>query len=240
VTVRLWAGDGTGGDATGDRLDGIENLRGSAHADTLVGDGGDNRFLGGAGDDDIWGDGGDDTLEGGPGSDILRGQGGLDTASYAGSAEGVTLRLWAGDGWGGDATGDLLLGIENAEGSAHDDVLSGSGGDNLLSGLAGRDEIWAGGGDDTLLGGDGADVLRGQGGNDILSGGLGADIFVFTDGEGFDLRLPISAKATGSTCAPCPRSRSSPTCRTPPPTAQKGCASIPETGEILLRGCQPR
>jgi hypothetical protein len=100
--------------------------------------------IGGAGDDDIWANDGDDTLEGGAGSDILRGQGGSDTASYAGSAEGVTVRLWAGDGWGGDATGDVLIDIENAEGSAHDDVLSGSGGDNMLSGLGGRDEIWAG------------------------------------------------------------------------------------------------
>jgi Ca2+-binding RTX toxin-like protein len=59
--------------------------------------------------------------------------------------------------------GRPLLDIENAEGSAHDDMLSGSGGDNMLSGLGGRDEIWAGDGDDTLLGGDGDDVLRGQG-----------------------------------------------------------------------------
>jgi Ca2+-binding RTX toxin-like protein len=187
VTVRLWAGDGVGGDATGDTLSGIENLRGSDHADTLVGDGGANRFLGGPGIDDIWANDGDDTLEGGPGNDILRGQGGSDTASYAGSHEGVTLRLWAGDGWGGDATGDLLLDIENAEGSAHDDLLSGSGGANHLSGLAGRDDIWAGDGDDTLLGGDGDDVLRGQGGNDILTGGAGADLFVFADGDGADV-----------------------------------------------------
>jgi Ca2+-binding RTX toxin-like protein len=186
VTVRLWAGTGTGGDAEGDTLRGIENLQGSAHADTLVGSNGANRFDGGAGNDDIWANDGDDTLEGGAGADVLRGQGGRDTASYAGSAEGVTVRLWAGDGWGGDATGDALIDIENAEGSAHDDILSGSGGDNVLSGLGGRDQIWAGDGNDTLWAETGDDVLRGQGGDDLLFGGPGADVFVFADGDGTD------------------------------------------------------
>jgi Ca2+-binding RTX toxin-like protein len=187
VTVRLWAGDGFGGDAEGDTLRGIENLLGSAVADTLVGSGAANHLFGGSGDDDIWANDGDDKLEGGEGADILRGQGGLDTASYATSEESVTVRLWAGDGWGGDATGDILIDIENAEGSAHDDILSGSGGDNVLLGLGGRDEIWAGEGNDRILGGAGDDVLRGQGGDDVLSGGLGADIFVFADENGSDL-----------------------------------------------------
>lgn len=186
VTVRLWAGDGVGGDAAGDTLRGIENLQGSAFADRLVGDAGANRLLGGAGDDEIWADVGDDTLEGGAGADVLHGQGGTDTVSYAASPQGVTVRLWAGDGWGGDAGGDRLIGIENAEGSTHDDILSGSGGANMLSGLDGRDEVWAGGGNDTLLGGTGNDVLRGQGGDDLLFGGAGADVFVFNDAEGRD------------------------------------------------------
>jgi Ca2+-binding RTX toxin-like protein len=127
--------------------------------------------IGGAGDDDIWANDGDDTLEGGPGCDILRGQGGSDTASYATSAEGVTVRLWAGDGWGGDATGDLLIDIENAEGSAHDDILSGSGGDNVLSGWAVGMRSGPATATIRFSAGDGDDVLRGQGGNDILSAG---------------------------------------------------------------------
>jgi Ca2+-binding RTX toxin-like protein len=236
VTVRLWAGDGSGGDAAGDTLHGIENVLGSAQADTLVGDGADNHFIGGAGDDDLWANDGNDTLEGGQGNDILRGQGGTDTASYAGSAEGVTVRLWAGDGWGGDATGDVLIGIENAEGSAHDDVLSGSGGGNDLRGLAGRDEIWAGGGDDTLMGGDGDDVLRGQGGNDILSGGLGADVFVFADAEGTDLvtdfevgdRIDLRAVTTISTFDDLQNGAAEDT--------EQGLRIDTGTGEILIAG----
>ena len=60
VTVNLQSGLGTGGDAQGDVLGGVENIMGSTHADTLIGDGGTNIFLGLAGDD---------TINGGPGMD---------------------------------------------------------------------------------------------------------------------------------------------------------------------------
>ncbi|WP_430734435.1 VCBS domain-containing protein [Halodesulfovibrio aestuarii] len=45
----------THGDAVGDILDGIENLVGSAHADTLIGDSNVNVIHGGAGDDTLYG-----------------------------------------------------------------------------------------------------------------------------------------------------------------------------------------
>jgi Ca2+-binding RTX toxin-like protein len=58
VFVRLWSGEGLSGEALGDVLTGIENLRGSASADTLVGDNGVNELSGGAGADALWaGDG---------------------------------------------------------------------------------------------------------------------------------------------------------------------------------------
>jgi Ca2+-binding RTX toxin-like protein len=177
VFVRLWSGEGLSGEATGDVLVGIENLRGSDHADTLVGDFGANVLSGGAGADQLWGGEGDDTLMGGGGADVLQGQGGRDTASYAEAASGVFVRLWSGEGLSGEATGDVLIGIENLRGSDHADTLVGDFGANVLSGGAGADQLWGGEGDDTLMGGAGADVLQGQG---------GADTFVFTDGGGMD------------------------------------------------------
>ena len=56
--MRLWSGEGLSGEAAGDILTGIENLRGSAFADTLVGDGGANVLSGGAGGGPALGRGG--------------------------------------------------------------------------------------------------------------------------------------------------------------------------------------
>ncbi|WP_280109888.1 calcium-binding protein, partial [Azospirillum sp. B506] len=139
VTVDLAAGTGLDGTADGDVLIGIENLIGSARADLLTGDAQDNNLRGGAGAD---------TLIGGDGS---------DTADYTGSTAGVTVSLADGTAAGGDAAGDLLIGIENLTGSAAADQLTGDGGANRLRG---------GGGNDTLIGGAGADSLSGGAGID--------------------------------------------------------------------------
>ena len=68
VTVTL-GGTGRGGDAEGDRLSGIEQVVGSRFADTLTGDGADNRLNGSDGADRLDGAGGADTLRGGAGRD---------------------------------------------------------------------------------------------------------------------------------------------------------------------------
>ena len=140
VTVSLLTGLGAGGDAQGDTLGGIENITGSAQADTLTGDGAANTLDGGSGND---------TLIGGAGADTLIGGLGTDTASYASSGAGVTVNLQTGSGSGGDAQGDTLSGIENIIGSAFADVLTGDGGANTLVGGAGPDALNGGGGTDT-------------------------------------------------------------------------------------------
>ena len=140
VTVSLLTGLGAGGDAQGDTLGGIENITGSAQADTLTGDGAANTLDGGSGNDTLIGGAGADTLIGGPGT---------DTASYASSGAGVTVNLQTGSGSGGDAQGDTLSGIENIIGSAFADVLTGDGGANTLVGGAGPDALNGGGGTDT-------------------------------------------------------------------------------------------
>jgi Ca2+-binding RTX toxin-like protein len=119
--------------------------------------------------DSLAGLGGDDTLDGGAGADILDGGTGRDLASYAGSGEGVTLRLWSGFGKGGEADGDSLAGVEDIAGSALDDRLVGDLEGNLLRGGAGADSLWGLSGDDTLDGGPGADLMLGQDGRDLAS-----------------------------------------------------------------------
>ena len=165
--------------AAGDVLSNIENLIGTANDDSLTGDvnanlfsggGGDDTLDGGdgadtldggAGDDTIDGGAGDDFLVGGAGRDTLRGGTGIDTVSYAASAAGVTVDLSDNsNNAGGNAEGDILAGIENIDGSGHDDVLTGDGNANVIKGGLGADTLsGGGGGDDTLTGGGGADTF---------------------------------------------------------------------------------
>ena len=210
VTVNLATGTGSGGDAQGDTLSGIENLVGSAFGDTLTGDANDN------------------VLTGGAGADGLDGGAGNDTASYSTSSAAVTVNLATGSGSGGDAQGDTLINIENLTGSAFNDSLTGDQNANVLIGGAGADVLNGGGGndtasyidssagvtvslvsgtgssgsaegdvliqienlagstfDDTLTGGDSANILTGNGGNDVLNGGGGDDLLI--GGPGNDI-----------------------------------------------------
>jgi Ca2+-binding RTX toxin-like protein len=149
VTVSLLAGIGLGGAAQGDTLTGIENLYGTVYADLLIGDDGVNI---------LHGDGDNDVLKGGGGADRLIGGSGSDTATYLGSAAGVTVNLTSGTGSGGWAQGDTLTGIENLIGSSSADMLVGNTEANGIDGEGGNDTLWGGGGADTLDGGTGTDT----------------------------------------------------------------------------------
>ncbi|WP_304608584.1 calcium-binding protein [Inquilinus sp. Marseille-Q2685] len=162
VSVNLATGTGTGGDAQGDTLTGIEKVVGSSFADTLTGNSGYNDLRGGSGNDVINAGDGTDDLRGGGGADTLNGGNGFDTAYYYESNAGVTVNLTTGQGFGGHAQGDLLIDVEAVAGSQFNDTLTGTAGHNILRGYAGDD------------------VLRGGGGQDTLYGDAGADKFVFT------------------------------------------------------------
>lgn len=108
---------------------------------------------------------------------------------------------------------ELLNFGHNSVGSAANDNLFGTEGNDLMNGLAGNDIIKAAEGDDTalggsgndyiygedgddvldgeegndyLFGGNGNDTLKGDAGDDVLSGGNGADIYLFEKGFGND------------------------------------------------------
>ena len=129
--------------------------------------------------------------------------------SGAGADSGVTINLASQSG-AAQATGlgnDVLLGFENAEGSAYGDTITGDetdnevdggGGDDTISGGGGEDRLRGGEGNDTIDGGDDFDVLRGEEGDDTLIsrgsggygdqmyGGDGADEFHFLSRDGAD------------------------------------------------------
>ncbi len=126
VTVKFWDGIGLGSDAQGDSYSSIENAVGSAFADAIIG-----------------AYGVDNIIEGGAGADYLDGLTGNNTASYAGSATGVTAKLWNGTGIGGDANGDTLVNFQNLIGSANGDTLVGSfDTDNIINGGEGNDHLF--------------------------------------------------------------------------------------------------
>jgi len=172
------------GGAGNDALDGgwqDDRLFGRAGDDTLTGWYGDDELDGGAGDDVLDGHADNDVLVGGPGDDLLDGNSGRDRVDYSADPAGVTVdldALRASDGFGGT---DTLARIEDAVGSAFDDVLNGDRLPNLLVGGAGDDDLNGGAGNDTLLGQAGDDVLRGEDGNDVfpwsaaVDAGPGAD-----------------------------------------------------------------
>ena len=159
IEVDLSTGAGTGGEAEGDTLTGIENVRGSATAaNILTGDAADNELIGGAEADQLSGGAGDDILEGGAGADTLSGGEGSDWANYSASTGGVTVNLSMDFNFGGDAEGDVLSGIENIEGSnSGADVLTGNANDNHLNGGGGNDWFAGGAGADRIDGGVGLD-----------------------------------------------------------------------------------
>ena len=209
VTVNLQTGTGTGGDAAGDTLSGIEGVIGTAFDDTLI------AAVSGS------------LLAGGAGADRLVGSTGIDTADYSASANGVSVDLSTGRGTGGDAEGDILSDIDRVIGSAQADILTGGAGNDVLIGGGGADRLNGGAGIDTAdysasrqavridlaagtgSGGDAegdtlasiesvegtafADVLAGSAGSDILSGGAGDDVLIgrgggdlLIGGAGFD------------------------------------------------------
>jgi hypothetical protein len=76
-------------------------------------------------------------------------------------------------------TGDDVIcglgGDDEIDGRGGDDVLYGDGGDDSLAGGPAADTLYGDAGDDRLDGGDGEDVLAGGPGSDRLTGGAGAD-----------------------------------------------------------------
>ncbi len=137
----------------------IETI-GTENADTLSG-----IDTGASINESIYGYGGDDILYGASGNDQLYGGDGSDTASYTNAAGAVTADLSSAQASvDGDGGSDGFIDIENLEGSAYADLLTGDDQVNIISG------------------GDGDDIINGGAAADILTGGNGADHFVYEAG----------------------------------------------------------
>jgi Ca2+-binding RTX toxin-like protein len=199
-----------------DHLDGgggNDDIYGGSGNDTVIGGDGANLLEGELGDDSLIGNaasGGFTYLRGGAGADTLDGSAGsYDIASYYFSAGGVTIDLSdALAESGSDAQGDVLIGIEQIDGSnTADDFIRVGDSSTLIKGWGGNDTLHGGAAGDRLEGGTGADSLYGHGGNDRFWGGTGADYmeggdaadtFYFKDGFGADTIVGGELPGTGS------------------------------------------
>lgn len=148
------------GAAAGDRAISVEQVTGSAFADTLSGAAGSETLWGQGDGDWLRGMGGNDRLWGGDGADRIEGMQGADIA------------------WGGVGR-DTLRGGDGA------DSLWGGGADDLIFGGAQNDQLGGDQGADMLFGGTGADLFISSG-----QAGAGADrIGDYSAAEGDVLRI---------------------------------------------------
>ena len=153
-----------------DTLISIENLTGSAQADTLTGDGNANTINGG---------GGADTINGGAEADVLIGGDGNDYYYVDNAGDTVT----EGSTGGTADTVESLVSFSLAGRFVETLLLTGSAntmaiGNSQINTLVGNT------GNNSLIGDGGNDVLDGKGGTDTMSGGAGLDSFAFTTALG--------------------------------------------------------
>ena len=210
INVNLDAGVAAiDGDGSNDILIDIENVTGSASADTITGDdqvnilrglGGADTLDGGLGDDTLEGGAGDDTILSGAGDDIITGGSGVDVVDYSLAAGDVTVDLSLGTNQAsddGDGGVDTITQVENLIGSANNDTLTGDNTDNDIDGGTGNDTLAGLGGADDLDGGAGNDTVdySRAGGNVIVDLSTGN---VVSDGDGSADTVTNIENITGS------------------------------------------
>ncbi len=86
-------------DLTDITLNGVDEIRGSAHDDTIIGSKGDDFITGNNGNDTLSGGEGNDTLAGGLGNDVLQGGEGNDLFTFSSGEGNDTIYGGAGSGW---------------------------------------------------------------------------------------------------------------------------------------------
>ncbi|MBA3431698.1 MAG: hypothetical protein H0U16_09500 [Actinobacteria bacterium] len=197
---------------------GDDALFGGGGHDALFGGGGHDRINGQAGGDELTGGRGDDLLlagrgffhlfNPGGGDDRLTGTDGFDFVGYFSAPSGVTVDLAAGVATGRGT--DTLTKFDGVEGSAFDDVLTGTDGSNFIEGGMGNDQISSGGNDASLDSPETSENVdfiapdffapldpEAPRGDDTVTGGSGVTVLLY-DGAatGLDVNL-ASGNATG-------------------------------------------
>lgn len=195
----------SGGEATGDILKNVENVVGTDYGDIINAEGANFKtYLEGGGGGDYLGGGDEsDFLQGGAGGDYIDGRGGEDATTYVFSWAGVDIDLNRYHQQGGDAQNDVLVNLEDIQGTVFDDRLVGNGLDNVFDAGSGNDRLDGGGGRDTILAGDGDDTVYARGDDDLLDGGGGRDTLSYERANGaVDVDLGLTQKGGDFSHAP--------------------------------------
>jgi hypothetical protein len=189
----------------------IENVIGTTNSDSITGNACNNNLVGGNGDDTLIGAVGNDTLNGGAGSDFYPYTGTLlgtdnivepggcvdfDKLDFSAFPTAVNINLSL-TGTQVVSAGNLSIilstadGIENLDGSAFNDTLTGNACPNVIQGLNGNDSIQGLAEADNLSGNDGNDTLVGgtnpAATRDTHTGGNGNDLMIWNPGDGDDI-----------------------------------------------------
>ncbi|MCX7378022.1 MAG: hypothetical protein NTY94_14940 [Alphaproteobacteria bacterium] len=147
---------------------GIEGLRGTRNADTLIGNASGNFLRGLAGND---------TLDGGAGFDTVR----YDRDARNGGTKGVVVDLGTGTATDGFGNTDTLISIERVGGTESADTLTG--GDAVLE-FRNRYTLLGLGGNDTLKARSQGVYFEPGAGNDTITGSPQNDLLSYADYTG--------------------------------------------------------
>ena len=168
VNADLLSGVATGG-AGNDTLRNINQLRGSAYNDTLLGS-----------DATAY----TEQFEGRAGNDTLDGRGGPDVARWDNAPAGVVANLVTGTASDGYGSTDTLINLEGLRGSNFADRLTGGVTANGSTAIG--DEV-----------SDGLERFNGQAGSDTLDGGQGYDRAEYTTAAG-PISVTLGGSANGT------------------------------------------
>ncbi|QFS48472.1 calcium-binding protein [Nostoc sphaeroides] len=129
------------------------------------------------GNDSILGSAEDDSFDGSKGNDTINGGAGIDVLTFQKFSEGVIVNLSTGLAITSFGT-SVISNVEDIEGSAFGDILTGNSGNNQIQGFGGADRINGGAGFDTAVyfdasSGVGVDLSTG-----VAVGGSGGDTLV--------------------------------------------------------------
>ncbi|MBG1261407.1 bluetail domain-containing putative surface protein [Nostoc commune] len=129
------------------------------------------------GNDSFLGSAEDDTFNGSKGNDTINGGAGIDVISFQKFSEGVIVNLSTGQAITSFGT-SVISNVEDIEGSAFGDILTGNSGNNQIQGFGGADRINGGAGFDTAVYFDANSAVNVNLSTGVVTGGSGGDTLI--------------------------------------------------------------